>query len=124
MEGVKIRNFRDLKVWQKGHILVVAIYKITKKFPQEERFGIIDQLRRAGVSVTSNLAESFGRGTLNNKGHFYTMALGSLFEIQNQLLISRDVGYLKPEECKSLFLDTIEISKMCSGLIKSLKNHI
>jgi len=123
MEGNKIKNFRDLKVWQKGHNLVLQIYRITKDFPKEEKFGLSDQMRRAGVSITSNIAEGFGRETLNDKSHFYTMALGSLFEIQNQLFIARDVGYLDPKECELLFNDTIEISKMCSSLIRVLRNN-
>lgn len=123
MEENKIKNFRDLKVWQKGHNLAVSIYRITKNFPKEERFGLIDQIRRAAVSITSNIAEGFGRGTLNDKIHFYTMALGSLFKVQNQLLISRDVRFLDSAECDSLFNDTIEINKMCSILIKSLRNY-
>lgn len=122
MEKEKIRNFRDLIVWQKAHHLVLEIYKITKKFPSEEKFGLTDQIRRASVSITSNIAEGFGRETLNDKSHFYTMALGSLFEVQNQLLISKDIKYMGSEECEILFNDTIEISKMCSSLIKSLKN--
>jgi|SRR3989338_4925815 len=123
MEGNKIKNFRDLRVWQKGHNLVLQIYRITKDFPKEEKFGLSDQMRRAGVSITSNIAEGFGRETLNDKSHFYTMALGSLFEIQNQLFIARDVGYLDPKECELLFNDTIEISKMCSSLIRVLRNN-
>lgn len=124
MEKEKIRNFRDLLVWQKGHHLAVSIYRITKNFPKEEKFGLVDQIRRASVSITSNIAEGFGRGTLHDKIHFYTMATGSLFEVQNQLLISRDVGFLNDKECDSLFDDTIEINKMCSSLIKSLKNSV
>lgn len=121
MKKDKIKNFTDLVVWQRGHVMVINIYKITKGFPTEERFGLSDQIRRAGVSFTSNLAEGFGRSTLNDKSHFYTIALGSLYEIQNQLLISRDVGYIGSKECELLFNESIEISRMCSALIKRLK---
>jgi four helix bundle protein len=121
MEADKIRSFRDLKVWQKGHILVIEIYKITKNFPIDERFGLTDQIRRASVSITSNLAEGFGRMGQNDKAHFYNMALGSLFEVQNQLLIAKDVQYIQSVVCDKLFEDTIEMSKMCSSLIRSIR---
>ena len=122
MEENKIRNFRDLKVWQKGHNLVLDVYKITRSFPSEEKFGLSDQMRRAAVSITSNIAEGFGRESLSDKAHFYTMALGSLFEIQNQLLIARDIKYLDTNECEQIFNDTIEVNKMCSSLIKIIRN--
>lgn len=122
MEKDKIKNFTDLLVWQKGHTLVINIYKITNNFPKEEKFGLIDQIRRAVVSFTSNIAEGFGRNKLNDKCHFYTIALGSLYEIQNQLLIARDVGYMSSEECDLLFCESIEISRMCSSLIKKISS--
>lgn len=122
MEKDKIKNFTDLLVWQKGHALVINIYKITNNFPKEEKFGLIDQTRRAVVSFTSNIAEGFGRNKLNDKCHFYTIALGSLYEIQNQLLIARDVGYMSSEECDLLFCESIEISRMCSSLIKKISS--
>lgn len=122
MEKEKIKNFTDLVVWQRGHQLVISVYKITNNFPKEEKFGLIDQIRRASVSVTSNLAEGFGRNKMNDKSHFYTMALGSLYEIQNQLLVSRDVGYISSKECDILFNESVEIGRMCSALIYKVKN--
>ena len=79
----KIKTFRDLISWQEGHNLVLMIYEVTKTFPREEAFGLTTQLRRAAVSCTSNIAEGFSRLTANDKAHFYTMALGSLTEIQS-----------------------------------------
>lgn len=122
MEKEKIKNFTDLLVWQRGHKLVLDIYKMTTIFPKEERFGLIDQLRRAVTSFTSNIAEGFGRDKMNDKAHFYTMALGSLYEIQNQLLISRDINYINAKECDILFNECIEISKMSTGLIKKIRS--
>jgi len=122
MEKEKIKNFTDLLVWQNGHNLVLQIYKLTKKFPQEERFGLIDQVRRAAVSITSNIAEGFGRIKYNDKAHFYTMALGSVYEVQNQILIAKDVGYISEDECDSLINNSVGISKMCSGLIRKTKS--
>ena len=118
----KIKNFTDLIVWQRGHKLVLSIYDITEKFPKKEIFGLSNQLRRASVSFTSNTAEGFGRGTINDKTHFYTMALGSLYEIQSQLLIAKDLVYVEKEKFDKLFNESIEISKMCSVLIKKIKN--
>ena len=116
-------DFTELDSWKVSHRLVLEIYKKTESFPKSETFGLTSQIRRSASSITANIAEGFGRGTLNDKIHFYTMALGSLFEVQNQLLISRDVGFLDAKECDSLFNDTIEINKMCSSLIKVLKNN-
>ena len=122
MEETKIKNFTDLLVWQKGHKLVLQIYKITKKFPQEERFGLTDQIRRAAVSITSNIAEGFGRIKYNDKAHFYTIALGSIYEVQNQLMIAKDIGYVTENESVSLLNESVDISKMCSGLIKNTRS--
>jgi|SRR3990167_8092857 len=122
MDRKKIKNFTDLLVWQRGHQLVIKIYKLTEDFPKEEKFGLTDQIRRASISITSNIAEGFGRSGINDKAHFFTMAIGSLYEVQNQLLVSRDVGYLNPEDCVILFNESIEISKMCSALISKVKD--
>src|SRR3989344_5012387 len=109
MEEIKIKNFTDLLVWQSGHKLVLQIYKITKNFPQEERFGLTDQIRRAAVSITSNIAEGFGRIKYNDKAHFYTMALGSIYEVQNQLMIAKDIGYAAKNECDLLLTESISV---------------
>lgn len=115
----KIQSFTDLRTWRGGHNLVLDIYKVTKKFPSDEQFGLTSQLRRAIVSFTSNIAEGFGRKSRKEKTQFYFVALGSLIEVQNQLLIARDVGYITKEEFNNLARQTVEISKMTNGLIKS-----
>ncbi len=117
----KIKSFTDLFAWQEGHKLVIAIYKETDKFPSKEIFGLTNQMRRAVVSITSNIAEGFSRGTTKDKCQFYSMAQGSLTELQNQLLISRDVGYLDKESFKALAEQTIVVNKLISGL-KRIKN--
>lgn len=121
MQG-KIRSFTDLKVWRKGHNLVLEIYKVTTTFPKEEIFGLTSQLRRATVSITSNIAEGFSRNSYKEKAQFYSMALGSLTEVQNQLLVSKDINYIPDEVFERLAKDTVEISKMMNGLIKKSKN--
>jgi four helix bundle protein len=90
----KIQKFTDLMAWKEGHRLVLMIYQTTKEFPLEERYGLRDQMRRAVVSFTSNIAEGFSRKSSKEKSQFYNNAKGSMTELQNQLLIAKDVGYL------------------------------
>ena len=115
----KIHSFTDLVAWQKGHKLVLQIYKTSKDFPKDEVFGLISQIRRAAVSITSNIAEGFSRKSPKEKAQFYYMALGSLTETQNQLLISKDLAYINQHEFQSLADNTVELSKLIRGLIKS-----
>lgn len=117
----KIRSFTDLKVWQEAHHLALGIYKITKEFPNHERFSLSNQLQRAGVSISSNIAEGFSRGTPKGKVQFYYIALGSLTEVQNQLLIAKDLGYIAKEIFTETAKQTIATSKLINGLIKKLK---
>jgi four helix bundle protein len=112
----KIKSFTDLYAWQEGHKLVLMIYKITDKFPDKERFGLISQMRRCAVSVTSNIAEGFSRNTVKDKCQFYSMAHGSLTELQNQLIIVRDVKYLDKENFTKIADQTIRVAKLISGL--------
>jgi len=123
-ESRKIKSFTDLNVWQEGHKLVLTIYRITRKFPKEEQFGLTNQLQRAGVSFTSNIAEGFSRNSYKEKLQFYSTALGSLTEIQNQLLIARDIGYITKAEFDKIAEGTVLVSKMTNGLIKKSKTII
>jgi four helix bundle protein len=123
-KSLKIKSFTDLTTWQEGHRLVLEIYKITSNFPKEEQFGLTNQLRRAAVSFTSNIAEGFSRFSYKEKSQFYSMALGSLTEIQNQLLIAKDISYMKKPEFEKLASLTVDINKMTNGLIKKSKTMI
>ncbi len=116
-----ILSFRDLLVWQKGHQLVVIIYKITAKFPISEQFGLTSQLRRAVVSMTSNIVEGFSRKSIKEKIQFYYMSHGSLSELENQLLIAHDVGYLSTKEYESILLYVLEVGKLLNSLINKTK---
>lgn len=118
----KMNNFTDLMVWQKGHRLVLDIYKRTDQFPSAEVFSLTNQIRRAAVSITSNIAEGFARKTHKEKIQFYFTALGSLSEVQNQLLIARDLNYLDVQLFDQITSTSIEINKMLNGLIKAIKN--
>lgn len=123
MESLKIRDFTDLKAWQEAHKLVISIYGHTKKFPREESFGLTQQIRRAAVSISSNIAEGFSRTSAKEKIQFYRIAHGSLTEVQNQLLISRDVEYLDKSLFQEISICTVTVSKLINGLIKSARDH-
>ncbi|MEK7170168.1 MAG: four helix bundle protein [Patescibacteria group bacterium] len=116
-----IQNFTDLRVWQTGHTLVVEIYKVTKQFPREEVFGLTSQLRRAAVSITSNIAEGFGRQSYKEKVQFYHLAYGSLTEVQNQLLISKDIGYITDIEFTHLINMSTDTAKLLRAFISKSK---
>ena len=118
----KIKNFTDLNAYKEAHKLVLIIYKFTAKFPKEERYGLINQMRRATVSITSNIAEGFSRNTIKDKCQFYTLAQGSLTELQSQLLISRDLSYLTKEDFNQIANQTVIVNKLINGL-KRIKNQ-
>ena len=119
-----IKKFTDLNAWKEGHKLVLIIYGITKGFPKEELFGLVSQLRRCAVSITSNIAEGFSRQSYKEKLQFYSMALGSVTELQNQLLVARDVGYITDKKFKEIAEQSIIVHKIINGLIKSSKTII
>lgn len=122
--GDAITSFTKLDAWKEGHKLVLEIYKLVKVFPREETFGLGSQICRAVVSITSNIAEGFSRQSYKEKAQFYAMALGSLTEVQNQLVIARDVGYLSPASFTRIAEQTITVHKILNGLIKKSKSLI
>lgn len=119
---MKIKSFTDLLVWKEAHKLVVIIYKTVKSFPKEELYSLSDQMKRCSVSITSNVAEGFSRQTKKEKLQFYFMAKGSLTELQNQLLVARDVGYLPAKEFIEIAKQTVTVHKLLNGLIKSAQS--
>ncbi len=123
-ESGKIRDFTDLNSWKVSHDLVLLIYKLSEKFPQSERFGLMSQIQRAVVSITSNIAEGFGRQSYKEKVQFYYVAHGSLTEVKNQIIISRDLNYISETNFIEI-LERIHISqKLIQGLIKTSKTFI
>lgn len=118
----KIKTFTDLIAWREGHKLVLEIYKITETFPNKETFGLISQMRRCAISITSNIAEGFSRQSDKEKIQFYKISLGSLSELQNQLLISRDVGFINNIIFQKIAEQTIMPKKLILGMVKKLKN--
>ncbi len=123
MLNEKVSNFTDLKTWQQGHQIVLDVYKLTKSFPREELFGLVSQLRRAAISITSNIAEGFSRSTAKDKAYFYAVSLGSLTEVQNQLLIAADLDYITKDLYIELLSKIIETIRMTNGLMKSAANR-
>jgi len=124
MSNKKIQTFTDLIVWKEGHKLVIQVYRVTKNFPTEEVYGITNQIRRAVVSVTSNIAEGFGRKGYKEKIQFYYIASASLSEVKNQLLISRDVGYLQIEEYNELLKRADSAHKLLNRFIAVTKTFL
>ncbi len=123
MEKAKIKSFTDLNAWKEAHNLVLMVYKVTNGFPREEIFVLVPQIRRCVVSVSSNIAEGFSRRSKREKDQFYHTVLGSITELQNQLLISRDLHYLSKEEFIKIADQTVKVSKLVNGLIKSSQDH-
>lgn len=121
MQG-KISSFTDLNAWQESHKLAVEIYEVTGHFPATEQFGLTSQIRRAAVSITSNIAEGFSRSTKNDKLHFYVIAKGSTTEVQNQLLLARDVGLLPTGEFDRFAARSVTANKLLTGLMKALND--
>lgn len=123
-DKIKIQTFQDLDAWKESHKLVINIYEITKAFPTTEVFGLTIQMKRCSVSITSNIAEGFSRQSYKEKVQFYSMALGSVTELQNQLLVAKDISYISKEIFDRVFDQTILVHKILNGLIKSSKSII
>ncbi len=115
------KSYRDLVAWQKAMDLVTAVYRITASFPREEIYGLTSQLRRAAVSVPSNIAEGQGRRGLAEFRHFLRQASGSLMELETQVLIAERLCYMPPDEASELLQSAAEVGKILNGLIASLK---
>jgi len=117
----KIKEFTDLDAWKEAHRLVLMVYKQTNQFPKEEVFGLVSQMRRCSVSITSNIAEGFSRPSYKDKVRFYFVSLGSVTELQNQLLISKDISFIDVEDFKNIMDLSIKVHKIINGLIKKSK---
>jgi len=115
-----MNNFKELTVWKKSIEMVREIYSITTRFPKEEIYGIANQIRRAAVSVPSNIAEGAGRNTGKEFTHFLAIALGSCFELETQLIIAKDLEFISEADLNRLEDLLGEIQKMLRGLQKSL----
>lgn len=118
------KTFKDLLVWQKTHVLVLEVYKITKQFPKEELFSLVSQIRRAAISIAANIVEGFRRRTLKDSINFYFIASASLEELKYHLLLSRDLKYIDLTTYSNVDDLCTEVSKMLSSWIHSQKSFI
>ena len=116
-----LKNFKELNVWRKAYELCLNIYKITKNFPLEERYGLTSQIRRASVSVPSNIAEGYGRKTKREYTQALYIAYGSNCELETQIMLCGDLGFISTENLESLLGSVGEVERMLKGLIKSLE---
>jgi four helix bundle protein len=118
-----MQDFRKLKMWEKAHQLTLAVYRVTVKFPKDETYGLISQIRRAAASIPTNMAEGCGRDTEPEFNRFMQIAMGSACETEYQLLLAKDLGYLGNDEYLILNEQINEIKRMLSTLIVKIKNH-
>jgi len=116
------RNYKDLQVWQKAYQLCLGIYKSTKEFPKSEQYGITAQIRRAAVSIPSNIAEGYGRKTTKEYIRSLYVAYGSNCELETQIFLSGDLGYIEAGKLKKLQDEVEEVERMLKALIKALEN--
>lgn len=121
----RIISFTDLNAWREGHKLVLMVYGTTDGFPTKEQFCLVNQLNRAVVSITSNIAEGFTKNSGKEKVKFFNTALSSLTEVQNQILIARDRAYITNTTFKCIADQTVVVSKLLSGLLRTARgfNH-
>lgn len=123
-ESQKIRNYRDLAVWQRGMDIALAVYEVTKSFPADERFGLTSQLRRAAASVPANIAEGHARSSTKDYLRYFAIAIGSLAETATFIELAGRLGYGNVEELRKIFEMTTEERRMLRALQKSLRRHL
>lgn len=116
-----MKDFHDIKVWHKAHNLTIKIYKITESFPREQVYGLTSQIRRAAVSIPTNIAEGCGRNTETEFARFMDIASGSASELDYLLLLSKDVSLLDEGSYEGLLVDLVEIRKMLTTFIKTVR---
>jgi len=116
-----MRDFRSLKVWKKAHDLTLAVYRVTRSFPPEELYGLTSQMRRSSASIPTNIAEGCGREGNSELCRFLSMAGGSASELEYQLLLARDLGFLDAGNFGRLSSDVTEVKRMLSVLIRKLR---
>jgi len=116
------KRFTDLRVWQESHSLSLEVYKATRGFPRDELYALNAQLRRAAISVTSNIAEGFNRYSSKEKVQFYSISLGSVSEVHSQLMLAKDLGYISEGEFNSLEAKIEAIHKGLAALIKAVRS--
>jgi four helix bundle protein len=124
IEAKPIRHFTQLDAWQKNHELALAIYRLTRNFPNDEKFGLTLQIRRSASSVTANIAEGFGRANKGDKNRFYQFARGSSTETQNHLILARDLGYINTDDYERIKILAWRGYQLINGLIGSTARNL
>ena len=119
-----VRDYKELKVWQKSMELVKSVYRLTKLLPKEETYALSDQMRRAAVSIPSNIAEGYDRKTDKELIHFLAVARGSCAELETQILIARDLGYFSENVSENTMLLCTEIRRMLNSFISIVKKQL
>ena len=119
-----METHKDLRVWRQSIEMVTSIYLMTQSFPKEEMFGLVSQLRRASVSVPSNIAEGYARGTDKEKLHFLRISSGSMSEVETQLMLGLNLGYIDQEKYNELSETVTSVWKQLNSLISSIKNRL
>jgi len=117
-----IKEFYELEVWKIGKVCVIQIYKLTREFPKQETYDLVDQLRRAANSICANIAEGFDRYHTRDKIRFYYTARASISECKSHLLIAQELGYLSGEQVQVLLADLNSIGRLLNNMISSLNN--
>ena len=121
---MKSQSFEQLIVWQKAHSYVLAIYKITKQYPKEELFCLVNQMRRAAASITANIAEGYAKISSKDKLRFYNISQGSLEETRNFIILSKDLGYITLQDKEQLGIQAAEISRLLNAYCIELKKNV
>ena len=116
-----MRDFRQLQVWEKSHQLVLAVYRASLAFPKDELYGLTSQMRRAAASIPSSIAEGCGRNSQADLARFCDIGMGSASELEYQLLLAHDLGWLKDEHYETLLTQVTEVKRMLSGYIHYLR---
>jgi four helix bundle protein len=117
-----IQSYRDLVAWQRAFELGLAVYRLTEAMPAHERFGLISQLRRGAVSLASNIAEGYGRGTTQDYARFLRVARGCLYELETQIQFAIRLGYVEAAECEPIQSQLDECGRVLAGLIRSVES--
>jgi four helix bundle protein len=116
-----VRDFRKLKIWERGNRLTLEVYEVTAAFPTEELYGLTSQMRRACAAIPANIAEGCGRGSNADLARFLRMALGSASELETHLLLARDLAFLKPRDHERLTKEVTELKHMLTSFVKNLR---
>jgi len=119
-----VRNYRELQVWSKAHLLTLELYRVSRSFPREEIYGVTSQLRRAAASIGANLAEGCGRRTSSELARFVKIAMGPASELDYHLLLCRDLGFMNSDDFASSTAKSTEVRKMLTAFLSTIEQQV